>query len=584
MLTRLNRLTKPFSNVLLICFSLATINIFAQQVLKPQDAFPVEVAYQNNVIQISHQIKDGYYLYKDKISYSSLDSRILLGTTTLPEGIKYEDEFFGKTEIFRKNFTVYIPISISTGETINAFDIQINSQGCADIGLCYPPQKWLRTATADSLTEVAINTSDIEISDQVRLGNIISEANIFLVSLMFLGLGFALAFTPCHLPTIPILSSIIIGQSNNNKLKSLGLSMSSFLGMAITYCIAGVAAALAGQQMQALFTLPAFIISMSILFIVLGLGMLGLFNVQLPSNVMNRVNTVLSNQVGGSYIGVVIIGSLSALLVTACVAPPLVATLMVIGESGNIFRGIVALSSLSLGLGIPLIIIGLSASRWLPKSGDYLETIKNVFGFVMFALAIWIMNPIISDSLLSKLWVLLIVSTIFYFLGRVKGELIGSPLSRVLRTSLLILFSGLYFYSPSYLGIDQSNTTNKISTQYFDPVESITDLNQLINTATTKDQASLIYFTADWCISCRTLEKNTFNNNQLLNYFEQLNALKVDVTDNNDDDKQLMKQFNIFGPPTIIMINPDGNEISSLRKIGVITSEELIEGIEQLTK
>ena len=209
---------------------------------------------------------------------------------------------------------------------------------------------------------------------------------------------------------------------------------------------------------------------------------------------MNRVNTVLSNQVGGSYIGVVIIGSLSALLVTACVAPPLVATLMVIGESGNIFRGIVALSSLSLGLGIPLIIIGLSASRWLPKSGDYLETIKNVFGFVMFALAIWIMNPIISDSLLSKLWVLLIVSTIFYFLGRVKGELIGSPLSRVLRTSLLILFSGLYFYSPSYLGIDQSNTTNKISTQYFDPVESITDLNQLINTATTKDQASLIYF------------------------------------------------------------------------------------------
>ena len=567
MLTRLNRLTKPFSNVLLICFSLATINIFAQQVLKPQDAFPVEVAYQNNVIQISHQIKDGYYLYKDKISYSSLDSRILLGTTTLPKGIKYEDEFFGKTEIFRKNFTVYIPISISTGETINAFDIQINSQGCADIGLCYPPQKWLRTATADSLTEVAINTSDIEISDQVMLG-----------------LRFALAFTPCHLPTIPILSSIIIGQSNNSKLKSLGLSMSYVLGMAITYCIAGVAAALAGQQMQALFTLPAFIISMSILFIVLGLGMLGLFNVQLPSNVMNRVNTVLSNQVGGSYIGVVIIGSLSALLVTACVAPPLVATLMVIGESGNIFRGIVALSSLSLGLGIPLIIIGLSASRWLPKSGDYLETIKNVFGFVMFALAIWIMNPIISDSLLSKLWVLLIVSTIFYFLGRVKGELIGSPLSRVLRTSLLILFSGLYFYSPSYLGIDQSNTTNKISTQYFDPVESITDLNQLINTATTKDQASLIYFTADWCISCRTLEKNTFNNNQLLNYFEQLNALKVDVTDNNDDDKQLMKQFNIFGPPTIIMINPDGNEISSLRKIGVITSEELIEGIEQLTK
>jgi thiol:disulfide interchange protein DsbD len=290
--------------------------------------------------------------------------------------------------------------------------------------------------------------------------------------------------------------------------------------------------------------------------------MLGLFNVQLPSNVMNRVNTVLSNQVGGSYIGVVIIGSLSALLVTACVAPPLVATLMVIGESGNIFRGIVALSSLSLGLGIPLIIIGLSASRWLPKSGDYLETIKNVFGFVMFALAIWIMNPIISESLLSKLWILLIFSSIFYFLGRFRGNIMGFPMCRTLRASLVILFFGLYFYSPSYLGIDQSNTSDKISNQYFDSVESINDLNKLINTATAKDQASLIYFTADWCISCRTLEKNTFNNNQLLNHLDQLNALKADVTDNNDDDKQLMKTFNIFGPPTIIMINRDGNEMS----------------------
>lgn len=160
----------------------------------------------------------------------------------------------------------------------------------------------------------------------------------------------------------------------------------------------------------------------------------------------------------------------------------------------------------------------------------------------------------------------------------------GSPLSRVLRTLLLVLFSGLYFYSPSYLGIDPSNTSDKLSTQYFDSVESINDLNKLINTATAKDQASLIYFTADWCISCRTLEKNTFNNNQLLNLLGQLNALKVDVTDNNDDDKQLMKKFNIFGPPTIIMINRDGNEISSLRKIGVITPGELIEGIEQLTQ
>ena len=583
MLRRLGKKLISIRGYFLLTLSFVSFNLLAQQVLKPQEAFPVEVAFQNNVLQVSHQIKEGYYLYRDKISYESQDSRISLDSVVLPQGIKYEDEFFGKTEIFRKDFTIYIPVSTSSSEEINNFDIQINSQGCADIGLCYPPQKWLRNVKTGSLIEASINSSVIELSDQARLGNIITETNIFLVSLIFLGLGFALAFTPCHLPTIPILSSIIIGQAGNNKLKSLGLSMSYVLGMAITYCAAGVAAAVAGQQLQALFTLPGFIISMSILFFILGLGMLGALNIQLPNNFLNRINSRLSNQVGGNYVGVVFIGALSALLVTACVAPPLVATLMVIGQSGDILRGVIALSSLSLGLGIPLIIIGLSASKWLPTSGEYLELIKSLFGFVMFGLAIWVINPIINQNTLTTLWILLGFITIFYYLGKLRRRLMGYQLGSLIRLTLVVGLLGFYAFSPSYLSMKDRDGGEKISDQYFASVQSVNDLDQLIETAKNNQQISLLYFTADWCVSCKTLEKNTFNNEDFLKLLGQINAMKVDVTANNIDDKKLMKQFNIFGPPTIVMISKKGNEIQSSRKIGVVNPDELIQEIEKLS-
>ena len=583
MLRRLGQKLISIRGYFLLTLSFVSFNLLAQQVLKPQEAFPVEVAFQNNVLQVSHQIKEGYYLYRDKISYESRDSRISLDSVVLPQGIKYEDEFFGKTEIFRKDFTIYIPFSTSSSEEINNFDIQINSQGCADIGLCYPPQKWLRNVKTGSLIEASINNSVIELSDQARLGNIITETNIFLVSLIFLGLGFALAFTPCHLPTIPILSSIIIGQAGNNKLKSLGLSMSYVLGMAITYCAAGVAAAVAGQQLQALFTLPGFIMSMSILFFILGLGMLGALNIQLPNNFLNRINSRLSNQVGGNYVGVVFIGALSALLVTACVAPPLVATLMVIGQSGDILRGVIALSSLSLGLGIPLIIIGLSASKWLPTSGEYLELIKSLFGFVMFGLAIWVINPIINQNTLTTLWILLGFITIFYYLGKLRTRLMGYQLGSLIRLTLVVGLLGFYAFSPSYLSMKDRDGGEKISDQYFASVQSVNDLDQLIETAKNNQQISLLYFTADWCVSCKTLEKNTFNNEDFLKLLGQINAMKVDVTANNIDDKKLMKQFSIFGPPTIVMISKKGNEIQSSRKIGVVNPDELIQEIEKLS-
>ena len=366
------------------------------------------------MIQINHRIENGYYLYKDKIGYRSLDEKILLEDYVLPSGIEYEDEFFGKTEIYRDPFSVYITITKGLENISYPFQIEVDSQGCADIGLCYPPQTWIIDVQSGSNLEASIFATS-NVSEETRLGSVITESNLLSVFLIFVGLGFILAFTPCHLPTIPILSSIIIGQTDQNKTKAFALSLTYVFGMAVTYSVFGTLTALAGNQMQALFTMSGFIIFMAILFIFLGLSMLGLYNMQMPSFLMNQANNMMNNQKGGSYIGVFIIGILSAFLVTACVAPPLVATLMVIGQSGDIFRGIVALSALSIGLGIPLMVIGLTASKWLPKSGKYLDAIKELFGFIMIGLSIWILNPLINETFINQLYLIVIASMIVFF-------------------------------------------------------------------------------------------------------------------------------------------------------------------------
>ena len=420
--------------MLATAFVVLSSNLFSQQVLKPQEAFPIDIFMQNDVIQINHRIEDGYYLYKDKISYKSIQEDIVLTDYTLPNGIQYEDEFFGKTEIYRAPFTVYV--TLKEGSKSLPIKLEVNSQGCADIGLCYPPQSWIIDVQTGSNLEAAFLTDETSISEEVRLGSMITESNLINVFFAFIGLGFLLAFTPCHLPTIPILSSIIIGQKESNRTKSFALSLTYVLGMAVTYSAFGTITALAGNQMQALFAMPGFIIFMAILFIILGLSMLGLFNMQMPSALMNRANNLMNNQKGGSYAGVFIIGILSAFLVTACVAPPLVATLMVIGQSGDIFRGIIALTSLSIGLGIPLMVIGLTASKWLPTSGKYLESIKELFGFIMIALAVWIMNPFLNENYSNQIYLLLTSIAMIYFLKYLSGS---KSTKNIAQTSIAVI-------------------------------------------------------------------------------------------------------------------------------------------------
>ena len=552
---------------------MASASLFAQQVLKPQEAFPVEAFVQNDVIQVNHRIEDGYYLYKNKISYRSIQDGIVLSDYTLPEGIENEDEFFGKTEIYRNPFSVYINLIEGSKTPVR---LEVDSQGCADIGLCYPPQTWVIDVQSGSNLEATLFSDASNVSEEVRLGSIITESNLLSVFFVFIGLGFLLAFTPCHLPTIPILSSIIIGQTEGNRAKSFTLSMTYVLGMAVTYSAFGTLTALAGNQMQALFTMPGFIALMAILFIILGLSMLGLFNMQMPSFLMNQANKLMSDQKGGSYIGVFVIGILSAFLVTACVAPPLVATLMVIGQSGDIFRGIIALTALSIGLGIPLMVIGLTASKWLPTSGKYLEAVKELFGFIMIGLAAWIMSPFLSEYYVEQIYLLLLSASIIYFL---KYLINSEFLKKLAQSSIAILTIAAVLFNASMN--DASKEMDQFSDNFYG-VESFEELGIKLEEALKKGNPTMVYFTADWCVSCRRLEKSTFNDQELQNKIGKIQAIKVDLTDNSMGDQLLIKKYSIFGPPTILFFDSDGVEKTNQRRIGVVNADILIKEIDSL--
>ena len=574
---------------LLACVFCFASPVLAQQVLKPEQAFPVTVSYQADNIVISHEIKQGYYLYKDKISYASTSQNIQLSQAELPAGKAHVDEFFGSTEIYRDSMIVKIPVNIVEKDLVgNNFIIEIKLQGCADIGLCYPPQTWQREVFLDQSELNMVNPINVATeSEQFRLGNLVSDGNIFLVFITFLGLGFLLAFTPCHLPTIPILSGIIIGQAGTtNSLKSLSLSLTYVAGMAITYSTAGAVAAIAGQQLQVLFRLPLFLIGMAILFSILGLGMLGRYNIQMPSALMNKFNSILAKQKGGTYMGVLAVGALSALLVTACIAPPLVATLMVIGESGSVFRGIFALSSLSLGLGIPLILIGVSAGKWLPKTGDWLNTVKEVFGFIMFGLAIWVVNPFVSFETINILWSILIIFAGIYFGGvRIYQRFANSIERRKVYSGFVIILIGCAMLINQLVGMEKENTNQELfadSQSLFTPVISVEDLDQNLIIAAKDSRITLLYFTADWCVSCRQLERETFTDAALISLLAEINSVKADLSLNNEKDKALMSKYSIFGPPTMLIFNSSGKEQKSLRKIGVTKAEELLNDLNRL--
>ena len=430
------------------------------------------------------------------------------------------------------------------------------------------------------------------VSDQARLASLITSSNLLVMLGTFFGFGLLLALTPCVLPMVPILSGIIAGDGDNvTPARGFFLALLYVLGMALTYTVAGAIAAAAGQQAQTFFQQPWILATFAGLFVVLAMSMFGLFELQMPSAIQTRIANLSGGQKSGTAVGAFVMGALSSLVVTACVAPPLVAALAVIGQSGDVVRGSLALFALSMGMGTPLLLVGASAGRLLPKAGVWMERVKQAFGFVMLGLAVWMLSRILPGEITLLLWAVLIFMG-GVFLGaltplpeqptgpRQMGK--GFGLLAVLYGAVLFvgaLTGGedpLHPLEGSVLAGGGGGAAAQHTELEFVRIKTVAELDQAIAAASRQGQAVMLDFYADWCVSCKEMEKYTFTDAEVQRVLASTVLLQADVTANDSEDQALMQRFGIFGPPSIIFFGPDGTERPGYQLAGYMKADKFV--------
>jgi thiol:disulfide interchange protein DsbD len=536
-----------------------------------------------NAIRLDWWIRNGYYLYRSRLKVSA-GERVALGALQLPSGQIKIDPYFGREEIYRNAVSGTVPVPGSQGRSLS---LQVTYQGCADAGLCYPPiTKTLTVAlpAAGSAgpgtgSSTAAASSSSALSDQQGYTSAARSGSLLAMIAAFYGAGLLLAFTGCVYPTIPILSAIIVGQGRKVTTgRAFVLSLTYVLGMALTYTIAGTAfAALGGRAPAAAFEQPWIVAGFAGLFVAMALSMLGFFTVQIPAALQTRIANLSSQQTAGTLGGVAIMGALSALLVTTCVGPALVAALAVISQTGQVARGAAALFAMSIGTGTPLLIIGTSAGKLLPKSGPWMDTIKRLFGAVMLGVAVWMLGRVLPARVTLALWAVPV--------GTAAAVLfVGTRTIRAARWTLrlgglVVGVYGLALVTGAALG-----GTNPLSpipawagTQQpllFSPVRSVADLNRQVAQASRAGRPVMIDFYADWCTSCKEMEATTFLDPVVRQALSGTVLLRADVTADDADDRALLQRFGIYGPPTIAFYGRDGQERSRYRVVGYMKGAE----------
>lgn len=573
--------------------------------LPPDEAFKFSPGMeQPDSVALTWIIAEGYYLYKDRIQITTDTAGVTLGKPQLPEGKPKHDEYFGDTEVYYEVLEASLPIARPAGS--GKLDLTVTYQGCADGGLCYnpitrkvsldlPPSAQATTLPADAKPAGSATASKAPVAEQDRLASLIRDGNLLAVLATFFGLGVLLSFTPCVLPMIPILSGIIVGQGGTvTPARGFSLAFTYVQGMALTYAAAGAAFVLAFKQApQAFFQQPWIITLMTLLFVVLAFAMFGAFTLQLPSALQTKLTSVSNQQKSGTYIGTFIMGALSALVVTACVAPAIIAALSVISQTGQIARGAGALYATGLGMGVPLLIVGASAGSLLPKVGPWMDTVKSLFGVLFLGVAVYLVSPLLPGSAVMLLWSLLTVLSGFWIFSLKARD--GGPIAAPLRATGLVgvVYGVLLLIGAASGSKDPLQPLDRLSagagaggasTQEhalaFQRIKTVADLEKAVADAKAAGRPVMLDFYADWCVSCKEMEKYTFPDPAVRSVLANAVLLQADVTANDDDDKALMTRFEIFGPPTIAFYGADGVERKDFRLVGFTPAERFREHVE----
>jgi thiol:disulfide interchange protein DsbD len=569
------------------------------QFAQAEDFLDPEVAFKASArmiaidkVEVTFTMAKGYYLYREKFKFDSVGAQ--LGEIQIPKGkVKYDVTFEKEVETFYDKLVVVIPVVAKAGFTLN-----LGLQGCADLGLCYPPMdikipvRIFGSAAVSSMSDSSANNDKLNVNvndgsgkikpsnldDMSHIAKVLQGGRLLIIVPVFFLLGLGLAFTPCVLPMIPILSFIIVGEGKDvGRRRSFLLSLCYVLGMALVYTALGIAAGLIGEGLSATLQNPWVLSSFAMLMVALSLAMFGVYQLQVPAAIQTKLTTWSETKRNGKLFGVFIMGAISALIVGPCVAAPLAGALVYISQSRDVVVGGAALFAMAIGMGVPLLLVGLSAGSLLPRAGAWMESIKRFFGVLMLALALWMVSPILPAKVQMAVWMILLIGYGVYLAFLSKGKKLAKFFGIIFMLLGSVQLIGLSTGGNDPLSPLSHWNENQTHVK-FQRIKNTSELEQIL--ASNQGKVVMFDFYADWCVSCIEMEKLTFNDPKVKAKLDQMLLLQIDVTANNADDKAMLKRFGLFGPPGIIFFDKDGKEIENKRVIGYQNSDRFFRSLE----
>ncbi|EKS9202439.1 protein-disulfide reductase DsbD [Enterobacter cloacae] len=542
--------------ILLLCSTSVFAGLFdapgRSNFIPADQAFVFDFQQNQHDLNLTWQVKEGYYLYRKQVSITPAQASV--GALQLPAGEWHEDEFYGKSEIYRQHLSV--PVTVQQAD--KGATLTVTYQGCADAGFCYPPET--RIVPLSEVKASAANVAPLP-AEVKREGEPASDLPFSALWALLIGIG--IAFTPCVLPMYPLISGIVLGGKQRlSTARALLLAFIYVQGMALTYTALGLVVAAAGLQFQAALQHPYVLIGLSVVFILLALSMFGLFTLQLPSSLQTRLTLLSNRQQGGSAGGVFAMGAIAGLICSPCTTAPLSAILLYIAQSGNMWLGGGTLYLYAFGMGLPLILVTVFGNRLLPKSGPWMETVKTAFGFVILALPVFLLERIVGDVWGMRLWAMLGVA--FFSWAFIVS--LGAKSAWMRLVQIVLLAAALVSVRPLQDWAFGTPVAQNQAHLNFIQIKNVDDLNQALAQARGKPVMLDLY--ADWCVACKEFEKYTFSDPQVQGALNGTVLLQANVTANNAQDKALLKQLNVLGLPTILFFNQQGEEQPGQRVTG----------------
>lgn len=577
-------------------------NLPFPKVLASEQAFMLHVEHQNSLVKFQWQIAPGCYLYKDRLHISiiqpDLTKASLMAHAKLPEAERVDDPSFGPEFIYKNQLTVPISLADYAKSASANLKLQVQFQGCAESGFCYPPvTKWFEVSIVDhkvqSLTPLTqaptLTTQKSTTESPKTTGGLTSleGKGTFSIIASFYLVGILLTFTPCVLPMIPILFGVIVGESHLNTRKAFWLSLVYVISMSLTYALAGIVAATLGKNLQALFQKPIAIFSFAALFFYLGLVQLGVTRFHFPQRFQDMLTKLHHKQTGGSYVSAAIMGILATLIASPCVSAPLIGALSYISQSGNIVLGGSALLAMGLGMGTLLLIMGTLEGKLLPKKGPWMHAVNQIFAIMMFGLGVWLIGRIIPNSLTLALWGILLIFSAWCMGSFRKHSSYAGRAGIALVVYAFILFWGAWHgeedpLKPLLAGFWGDNPTQNPS--LFATIDSEQALTPILEAAKKQQRPLMLVFSAEWCTACKHLEHKVFTDSSVQKSMSQITLIRADVSPYSEPNQVLLQKFALIGPPAILFFDKDGRELTSYRIIGEVTPKEFLTHLDQVKK